>query len=231
MATSGVTTYQLTAEQIINAAYRKTGVMGKGQVADAEELTYGLQALNLTISSLRTRGMQLWKLNTHTLTLTANVQEYTITQPNKAFKIHKAWILPGSTGSRIPVESISYFDYNTLPSTSSGTPVKIAYLPKNTTGAVYIWPKPSTTVASTYTFQYASLDELEVVTDTSQTLDFPSEWHLSLVWGVAAQLAIELNVPIQDRQDIKKNYEEAVQIAESGGVEEASLYVQPRLDY
>lgn len=231
MSTSGVTTYQLTAEQLINAAYRKTGIMGKGQVADSEELEYGLQALNLIIPALRTRGMQLWKLNTRTLPLVADTQEYTVTQPNKAFKIHEAWILPGTTGSKIPVEQISVFNYNILPTTSSGTPVKIAYTPKNTTGTIYIWPKPSTTVASTYTFQYVSLDELEVVTDTSQTLDFPSEWHLALVWAIAAQLAIELNVPIQDRQEIKKNYEEAVILAESGGTEEASIYVQPRMDY
>lgn len=231
MATSGITTYQLTAEQLINAAYRKTGIMGKGQVADAEELDYGLQALNLLITTLRTRGMQLWKLESVTLPMVVDTQEYTISQPSKAFKIHEAWVLPGSTGTKIPVEQISYFDYNILPTTSSGVPVKISYLPKNTSGTIYIWPKPSATVASTYTFTYVALKELEVVTSVSQTLDFPSEWHMALVWGVAAQLAIELNVPIQDRADIKKNYEEAAMIAESGGTEEAPLYVQPRMDY
>lgn len=231
MSTSGVTIYQLTASEIINAAYRKTGVMAKGQSADTEELSHGLEALNLVTSQLRTRGMQLWKLNQHTLSLVADQQQYTVTQPNKLNKIYQAWVTPTNSGTKIPVEIVSIFSYNILPSSTSGVPIKMSYIPQNTTGVISIWPKPSSSVVSSYTFSYESIDEIQVVTDVSQTVDLPSEWHLPLVWGIAAELAIELNVPIQDRADIRKNFESAAMLAEQNGQEEASLYVQPRLDW
>lgn len=230
MSTSGVTTYQLTASDLINAAYRKTGVMAKGQTADTEELTYGLQALNLIIPQLRTLGLQLWKLSASTLTLVTNTNTYTLAQPNKPAKIHQAWITPTTSGTKIPVEVVSIFNMNMLPDTSSGTPVKLSYVPGNTSGTITIWPKPSATVVSNYTLYYEEIDEIQIVSSLTETVDFPSEWHQALVWGVASQLAIELNVPLQDRQYIDSQYAKAVELAELGGQENASLFVQPNLE-
>lgn len=226
MAVSGITTYQLTGNDIVNAAMRKIGIMAKGQVADTEELLYGLQALNTLIPTLRNRGMQLWKQVTTTLPLVAGSQTYTLSQPNKPSKILQAWISPGS-GSKIPVLEESIFNINILPSTSSGVPVKFAYIPRNTDGVVTLWPMPSATVASIYTFSYVYQDELDVVTDGSQTLDFPAEWQLPLIYGVASLIAPESNVPIQDRQQLDAAFERYVSMAEENTGENASIYFEP----
>lgn len=227
MSVSGITTYQLTGNEIVNAAMRKIGIMAKGQVADAEELLYGLQALNIMISTLRTRGMQLWKQVTTTLPLVTSTQTYTLTQPNKPFKVLQAWITPGTTGSKIPVLEESIFNINLLPNTSTGVPVKFAYIPRNTDGVVTLWPAPSATVASTYTFNYVYQDELDIITDGTQTLDFPSEWQLPLIYGTAMLIAPESNVPLQDRQQLASEWSKWVEMAEENASENASFYFQP----
>jgi hypothetical protein len=230
MSTSGITTYQLTANQIINAAMRKIGIMAKGQVADTEELTVGLQALNALITMLRVKGMQLWKLTTATLTLVTDTQTYTLTQPNKPFKVLQAWISPTSSGSKIPVEITSLFNYNLLPSTSSGVPIKLAYTPGNTTGVISVWPKPTTTIVSGYTFYYTYQKEFDIVSTDSETLDFPAEWTNALIYGTAYLIAGESNVPLQDRQMLKKDFDDFVGMAQEGGTEDASLFFQPYTD-
>ena len=230
MATSGISTYQLTANDLINAGYRKTGVMAKGQVADTEELTYGLQALNMVIAALRTKGLQLWKLESNTLAMVADQSAYTLSQPSKPAKIHQAWVTPSNSGTKIPLEVISIFNYNLLPNTSSGVPVKVSYQPLNTTGIVSLWPKPSSATVSAYTLYYESVEELEVVTVDTQNIDFPSEWYETIVYGIANQLSTEMNVPISDRQEIERKFEKALLNVLEGSGEEASLFVQPVLD-
>ncbi|HET8688130.1 MAG TPA: hypothetical protein VFM18_15960, partial [Methanosarcina sp.] len=69
MTTSGVTTYSRTAQQVIEAAYRKLGIMAKAQTVDADELTIGTETLNLAIAELRTKGLNLWKLQSVVLPL------------------------------------------------------------------------------------------------------------------------------------------------------------------
>ena len=231
MSVSGVTTYQLTANQIVNAAMRKIGIMAKGQVADAEELTYGIQALNTLIPILRTRGMPLWKLTKATLSLVANTTTYTISQPNKAFKINQAWITPNNSGTNIPVELESIFNYNLLPTTSSGVPIKLAYIPANTTGTLSVWPAPSAAVVSTYTFYYMYQDEFDIIVSDTDTVDFPAEWHLPLIYGLAYLISGESNVPIQDRQELQSNFDKFTLMAEDNAGENASIMFQPYRGY
>jgi hypothetical protein len=231
MSTSGQTTYQLTGLDLINAAYRKTGVMGKGQTADTEELVYGLEAFNLVLTQLRGRGMQLWKLIKSTLPIAVDTATYSLSQPNKPNKIQQMWISPNNSGTNIPIELTSIFNYNILPTSTSGVPVKASYIPGNSTGTISIWPKPSASVVSSYTLYYVGVEEIQILTNATQTVDLPNEWQMALIWGIAAELAIELNVPLADRSEIRKIYENAVLLAEEGGQENASLYVQPRQDY
>ena len=70
MATSGTSSYQLTRDQILNAAIRKLGVVAEGQTLTAQNLADGQVALNSTIAELRSVGMPLWARGEYTFTPT-----------------------------------------------------------------------------------------------------------------------------------------------------------------
>ena len=231
MSTSGVTTYTLTGQQIVDAAYRKTGIMAKGQSADATELTEGLQALNLVLAELRGEGLNLWELTNTTLALTAGVSAYTLAQPAKYTKVHQAYLQDNTSGSKIPMESVSIFNYNILPTSNPGMPIKYSYLAQNSTGTFYVWPVPDATNVSTKTLHVVGETEIQVITDVSQTIDLPTEWYNAVIYLTGVALAVENNVPISDRSLLMTEAKMHLEMAKSATVDNNSLFFQPKREY
>ncbi len=228
MSTSGVTTYSRTAQQVIDAAYRKTGVMAKGQSADAEELSIGIETLNLAIAELRTYGLNLWKVQTVTLPIVAGTATYTLTQPAKPNKVLQGWAEDiVNPSSKIPLEIVSVFNYNKLPLNSNGTPVQLTYIPGKTFGTVTLWPSPNTTTVNTKNIKLVVEGELELITDAGQDIDIPTEWYNAVIYYLSSLLTNELNVPIQDRDEIQKKAMYHIELAQEAGQENASLFFQP----
>lgn len=229
MATSGITTYTRTVQQVVDAAYRKTGIMAKGQTADGTELTEGIEALNLVIAELRGEGLNLWKLTNTTLTMVAGQAEYTLAQPNKLAKLYQAWLQDNSSQSKIPLNVVSIFNYNFFPLGNNGTPVQIVYEPKNSSGKITLWPAPNATILSTKTLHLVGETEVEVATDAAQTIDFPTEWYNTVIYYTALSLAVENNVPLQDRSKLAEEAKMHLEMAKATNNENASLFFQPVL--
>lgn len=229
MTTSGVTTYTRTAQQVVEAAYRKIGIMAKGQTIEADELAIGIETLNLAIAELRTKGLNLWKLQSVVIPLVANQSVYVLPQPNKPYKIHQAWLLDNASRTKIPLNIISIFNYNTLPLSTSGTPVQLVYTPGNTDGTITLWPSPQAAVVSNKTFYISVEQELQIITDASETLDIPTEWSNAVIYYLASLITNENNIPIQDRKDLDQRAQEHIQLAMESGQENASLFFQPVL--
>ena len=64
MATSGNTSWELTRDQLVTAAYKKLAYLAEGQTLSAEALADGVEAMNGVITLLETEGMPLWKRTT-----------------------------------------------------------------------------------------------------------------------------------------------------------------------
>lgn len=229
MATSGITTYTRTVQQVVDAAYRKTGIMAKGQSADATELSEGIEALNLVIAELRGEGLNLWKLTNTTLTMVAGQAEYVLTQPNKLTKLYQAWLQDNSSQSKIPLNVVSIFNYNFFPLGNNGTPVQIVYEPLLGSGKIILWPAPNATVLSTKTLHLVGETELEIATAASQTIDFPTEWYNAVIYYTGLALAVENNVPLQDRSKLAEEAKMHLDMAKATNNENASLFFQPVL--
>jgi len=229
MATSGITTYTRTVQQVVDAAYRKTGILAKGQSADSTELTEGIEALNLVIAELRGEGMNLWKVSETTLAMVAAQREYTLTQPNKLAKLHQAWLQDNASSTKIPLNLVSVFNYNFFPLGTNGTPVQIVYEPQNTTGRLILWPAPDASAVANKTLYLVGEAELEIATDASQTIDFPTEWYNTVIYYTGLSLAVENNVPLQDRSKLLEECKMHLEMAKSTNNETASLYFQPQM--
>jgi len=61
MARSGSYDFSVNRDEVINAAFRKIGVLGEGQTANSTAISNASQALNLMIKTWQAAGISLWK--------------------------------------------------------------------------------------------------------------------------------------------------------------------------
>lgn len=192
MATSNSTDFNLNGGQIVTAALRKLRVLGGGESATADQMTDGLQALNLMVKSLQARGIHLWRRTEGSLALTADTQSYTFGSggdfTTRALRIED--MRSQKTGeAEIPMWLLSRDEYFDLPNKdTTGTPTQFYYDPQLTTAKLYIWPVPNatgTTLKFTYARQFEDFDE------QAHDPDFPQEWLNLLVYGLALEMAPE----------------------------------------
>jgi hypothetical protein len=232
MATSGITTNQLTRNQFIEAALRTLGVLAIDQTPSTTEYTNALVKLNALIGELRVRGLLVWQRTSYTMALTAtNTFNIGTGQTlNTPYPIHmlQAMRLDANTSTRIQMEIIADANYNLLPSSSSGVPLQITYQPKMNMGVIKVWPTPDTYSVSNVTILLTYLRPLEYFSASTDTADFPEEWVSPIIYGLAVRLAPEYGVPLEDRQLLLKEYNMYLENAENNAFEDASIFFQPK---
>jgi hypothetical protein len=74
MPTSGSSDFNRTRDQIIEAALRKTGELGRGDTLSAEQNAEAAEALNLIVKNLQAGpdGVRLWKIEEKVATISAS---------------------------------------------------------------------------------------------------------------------------------------------------------------
>jgi hypothetical protein len=225
MATSGDTTYELTRNQIIEAAMRKCGRLAKGQSADSTDLTNGTIALNSIIASFqKVHGMPVWARADHNITLVASQRDYTLASPFP-IKIHAAYLETITGGAMRELQPIAYTDFRLLNTESTGTPVNYTYQPRINTGTLSIWPLPTSSDVTAHTLTITYQRPFEGFTAAGETPDFPQEWQNALIYELAVVLAPEFGVPLDDRKLLRaeaKDHLENVMLNE----ETESLFFQ-----
>ncbi len=224
MATSGVTTTELSRDSIIAGAMRKCAALAKGQSPDAEDLLNNTEALNNLVAEFMTLGMPLWAKRTYTVPMVADQNEYTLTAPFP-LKIIQAWVTAGSSRQDL-VETADY-DINMLPEDSSGVPSQYSYQPQINQGTLTLWPTPDATTVADYSLSIRYFAPFDTFVSAGDTPFFPREWNNALVYGLAVLLAPEYGVPIQDRGMLEKQADKHLSIALDAGNEQASIFLQP----
>lgn len=230
MSTSGTTTWKLNRNELITAALRKLAVLSGGSSPETYQITDGTQALNAMIKGFQTDGMPVWSIKSYTFPVSLSDPDYLI-GPGQQFdtamplKVLQAWRNSPNNFSNVPMNIYTNYNYDLLPLTlSSGTPVNLYYQPMKEHGVINLWPKPNDT-SITITIRYQA--PFEDMTSATDDLDFPSYWTEAVIYGLAARLAPEYGIPLQDRQLLQKEAMEYHANALSFGTEEGSFYFQP----
>lgn len=229
MATSGQTIFQLSRDEIINAAYRKLLVVAYDQSANASQLLVGAQALNAVVATFQTHGMQLWARKELALVMVANQRDYTIgmgqtiATPYPLHVSEAELLVPPST-SQVPVNMMVRADFNLLPAGSTGNPVNATYQPFVNYGVFSVWPTPrtGTVVGTTVTITYQTPFQYFIA--GVDTADFPQEWTNALIYALAVSLAPENGLPVADRGDLKQDAKYHLDTALSNSGEDGSIY-------
>lgn len=224
MSTSGSTSYESNRDNIIKAALRKCGVLAEGETPSTESTTNCTQALNNIVVRFATLGMPLWKRTELSVTIVAGTSTYTVNNSLKAPQV----ILRDTTGG-VQYELIpkSRYDYNRLPSNTSGTPVHFTFNPNLENGTLTVWPTPDSTAATNKSLLVVYQKEFDEFVSSTDTPDFPSYWTDALIYELAVNIAPEYGVPLQDRQALKQEAAAYLAQAQGYGDEEDSLYIQP----
>lgn len=230
MTTSGTTLFELSRDSIISAALRKIGALADGQTASSTQLTNGQEALNSLAVRFQTLGMPLWKRAQYSLTLVNGTATYTIgvgQTTNTAFpiKLHSA-VLRHTSGSVQDMIRVSREEFNLLTTASTGKPVEYTYQPLVNYGVLKVWPTPDSTTASSYTMELTYTAPVQGFTSSAETPDFPQEWQLALIYGLAVLLAPEYGVPLNDRSELKKEAKQYLDDALDFNYENTSIFFQ-----
>ena len=226
MATSSTYEYQLTRNQIIESALRKLGVLAEGQTPSTQNYSDGSMALNTVISQLRAVGMPLWARSEYTFTPTTST--YTIGTGmtlSTPFPVKLLQAFRTETGAKIPLEIVAREDFNILPTSSNGSPIKINYQSFVNYGTISLWPTPASSNSASITLVYQR--PYQYFTTSTETADFPEEWYNAIIYHLAVRLAPEWGVPLPDRQMLMQEAKMYTEDAAMVGQEDGSFFVMP----
>lgn len=194
MSTSGTISYEPTALEIIQAAFRNIGVAQEGEALTAAMYQDGLRALNYQIQTLSAHP-HLWTATEGSLSFVADTPSYTVSP--RALRVLECRYRVN--GIDTPMTMFSRQEYFDQPNkvVSPSIPVNFYFDPKVANGTLYFWPAPSAqTVAAGYTAHYTYVRFLDILTETNQTLDLPQQWIEPITWGVSKRLMTQY--PVND---------------------------------
>lgn len=229
MTTSGTTSYNLTTIELVEKAFHILGKASEGEAMTARMLSDGQSSLNLMLKTWGTM-QHLWLKTERSVTLVADTAAYVLTpKPMRVLSVRRR-TTSGTNTIDVPLGEISRQEYFDQPNktSSTSTPISWYYDPQSTTGTLYLWPAPSSTVVSTDTLQMTYLRRIEDVTNSNDDLDLPQEWLQAIAWNLANDL--ETEYPVTDtRLAVKIERKAAVLLGQLAGwdVEPSSIFIQP----
>lgn len=232
MPTSGSTDYSITAGDMVSKSLRLLQVIKPGATASSDLTTDGLSFLNLLVKSLIADGMPLWTVSSASIALSLNKSSYTIgpsgadvtmERPVKIISARRK----DSSDIEVPVTMISRDEYDNIPlKTSDGKILNVYYDPQLGNGTMYVWPRAddiTDTLEITYQRTFEDFDS------ASDTPDFPQEWYLALIYGLADILSDAYPVDPKIVRKINAKAFELKEHALNWSVEDDSIFFQPRM--
>jgi hypothetical protein len=245
---SALSNYTVSRDDIIARALRICGAVGQGETPTANAVTEGAAALNALVKEYQTDGMPLWKITQLTgITYTAT-NSYTIgisqtVNQTAPLKVLQAFNRDTSVTPNTdqPVLIVPYQDYLYLGSkTSTGHPSQLFYktpgeggtIPaSDMIGTILVYPSPDAYSIANLSLILIAQTPFFNFDASTDIPDFPSYWFNALIWGLAGDLAYEYGVGLAERSMIAKKAAEKKEAALGFGVEEGSLFLQPRAQF
>lgn len=229
--------WTMTQSAIVNAAFRKIGVVSDGAVATATQITNANEALNNIVMSLYAQGMPVWAMTTTSFTPQLGVVAYPVglttgTQTNliipAPLKVTQAWTRDNISNTDIPMNIYTQYNYNLLSTKiNTGYPVHLWYQPGNQQGTITIWPAPDQYTATNRVIFFVYQRPFKEFDATTDTPDFPQVWLEPLIYSLAHRMSPEFGVPLSEQDKLNETANALITNALSFGTEEGSLFIQP----
>lgn len=197
MATSGVTSWPLTAGEFVQQAMVKLGVLESGGSPESGEMTDGLVALNAMLKNWSTR-VNLWRDGTATLVIAPGAGSAAL--PQEVRDLNSVRQIISATNHRL-LTPWNRDQYYSLPNRAAVGNPTIYYVKRDLDNVqIYLWPVPSTEITLHLDYSRTA----ETVTDSGETLDIGQEWAETVIVNLAARLASVFGATRTDPQTVAR---------------------------
>lgn len=232
MSTSGSYDFNITRDELIKAAFRLIGVGHRGESVPADEINDASEALNIMLKAWQADGLQLWKREEASITLSAGTSTYTLGPTGSIVMQRPLRILEAvrrdSSNIDVPINKLSWNEYYGLSNkTSTGIPVSYYYDPQLDNGRFTVWQVPTATEAAEYTIEIVYHLPFEDMDNSTDNFDCPVEWLQAIKFGLALDLAPEYGVDLPAQYRLQKQFDKSYEKALSWDIEDTSVYFQP----
>ena len=225
MTTSGTANFNLDISDIIEEAFERNGQ----ELRTGYELKTARRSLNLLTIELANRGINMWTIEQGSIPLETGQATYDITADT--IDLLDMVIRTGTSQSQtdINISRISEPTYATIPNkNATGRPIQVWIQRLRDNPKINVWPTPDEP-GSQYTFVYWRLRRIQDVTGSTQTLDVPFRFLNCMIAGLAYYLSMKLPVDPGRRAELKMDYEQQLDMAQSEDREKAPIRIVPRI--
>ena len=247
MAASGSRNFISTRDEIIESAMDLVGALNQGTATLAAERDRAATQLNYVVQSLYTRDIQqLWAVARRTDLYVSDVLQNITTSGTSVYDLGQdvldvmrgsVWIRRSSVDT--PLLPMSYEEYALEGNKSlSAKPTRFLVEPNQSytdSGnsrviqgrlRILLHPTPDN---STDVIGYTCIKKLQDFDAATNDPDAPAPWMRLLVYGLAAELAIKYGLDIQERRDIRSEFEREVERLRTHDTQRGRLVFTPRI--
>jgi len=227
MATSGTTAFTLDLADIMEEAYDLCG----SELRSGYDYRGAKRALNLIFLEWQNKGLNLWKIEQGTQTLTSGTSSYPL--PSSALEVVDAFIRTnaGDTVKQFDqrLNRISRTEYNHQAIKLLESRPTQFFIDKGTSSNnIVLWAAPDS--SETYTLVYDYLQKIEDAGNpASNNADVPSRYLPCLTYALAYNLACKLPEAQNRVPMIKQRYDELWNEVSDADRERAAIRFVPDL--
>lgn len=200
-----------TPLSIISAAMTRAGRLSEGGTPTSEQFASHMDSLNRLINLWQTQGLKLWLQTDLSIPLIAGqggpYNPYTLT-PSGSVDMTKPWRAQqgyylDQLGNQRPIYPLSWDEYLRLANRQQTGAIAQYFVDKQaTTLNVNFWLIPDAQ-AATGTAHLLLQQQVVNPINLVETMNFPPEWGIALVWGLADEICTGQPQTIMDRCQAK----------------------------
>ena len=225
MATSGTTAFNLDFAEIAEEAWERAG----REMRSGYDLATARRSMNLMTIEWQNRGINMWTIDSGTVSLTADTSQYNLPADTIDLLDHVIRTNSGNvtTQSDLTISRISVSTYAAIPNKlTTGRPIQVWIERLTTQPRINVWPVPSD---GSYTFVYWRMRRVEDAGNGVETADMSFRFLPALVAGLAYHIAVKVPELAERIQLLKGMYEEQYSLAADEDREKVSARFVPRI--
>ena len=225
MATSGTTAFDMNFTEIAEEAWERAG----SEMRSGYDLRTARRSMNLLTIEWQNRGINLWTIDSGTVSLTTGTSQYTL--PSDTIDLLEQAIRTnsGSTTrqSDINISRISVSTFASIPNKlSRGRPIQVWIERLVDAPKINVWPVPD---SNDYTFVYWRMRRIEDAGGGIETADMNFRFLPCLVAGVAYNIAMKSPDLAPRIEMLKADYEFQFGLAAGEDREKSSARFVPKI--
>jgi hypothetical protein len=225
MATSGTYSFNPSLGEATIYAYNLIGLRGTSLLQ--EHMEAARMASNMLCASWANRGVNLWKVDLVTTTLTTGQATYPV--DSKTVVMLDAYVTTTQSGGNINriILPVSRTEYASYPNKEQQGFPTVFWFDRLLSPTVTLWPVPNTDNGPTTLSYYRVTQMQDSELSNGTTVDIPYLWLEAFAFGLAARLAL---IWAPDKVTLLKPLaDEAYQIAADQNIETAQQYISPMI--